>query len=542
LIATAALHPSIAELGIAIVGVRFFGILRGVSRYAERLVSHSVTFRLLARLRVWFYGTLEPLAPARLARYRTGDLLNRILADVETLENFYVRALAPPLVALLVSTGTALFLGAYDSLLGWIYFGFAVLLGGVLPILTRLLSRTPGDWLAALRSTLRVGAVDVIQGLADLLAFGRTADFLSRLQRDSEAYGHAQRRMAQVTGLSSGAGVLFSNLGMWVVLAASIPLVSAGRLDGVMLAVLALMAQASFEAVQPLPLAAQLLSSSLSSARRLFEVVEGEEGETTRIGDRESIEESISPAVLHVNRLTFTYPGSETPALQDVSFDLPVGKKVAVVGPSGAGKSTLVNLLLCFWDAPGGSIELAGRDLSEIPEETARRVFSVISQRSYLFNTTLRENLLLADPQASQAQIEQAARLAELQDFIASLPKGYETMIGERGLRLSGGECQRLAVARALLKHAPIFLLDEPTANLDPLTGQVILENIQRLARGSSLLLITHRLVGLEEMDEIIVLENGRVVERGSHATLLRLGGLYRQMVDLQRKVLVDTG
>lgn len=538
LIATAALHPSIAELNIAIVGVRFFGIVRGVSRYAERLTTHGVTFRLLARLRVWFYEKLEPLAPRRLAQYRAGDLLNRIVADVEMLENFYVRAVAPPLVALVISTGTALFLGQYGASLAWTYLGFTALLGLVLPILTRLLSRKPGAALTDLRSALRVRAVDYVQGLADLLAFGRGADFRKRLQADGLDYGRAQHRMAQVGGLSSAAGVLLSNLGILAVLALAIPLVSSGRLDGVMLAVLTLMTLASFEATQPLPLAAQTLSSSLSSAQRLFEIVEG--NQSSEVGLQPTLDIIGHESGLFIKNLTFTYPGSGSAALSEVSFDLPEGKKLAIVGPSGAGKSTLFNLLLRFWEAPAGSIRLNGRDLMEVPEETARGMFSVISQRTYLFNATIRENLILANPAAGQAEVEQAARQAEIHDFINGLTKGYETMTGERGLRFSGGERQRLAIARALLKNAPVFLLDEPTANLDPLTGQAILENIFRIARGRSLLLITHRLTGLENMDEIIVLEAGRVAERGTHVVLMRRGGLYRRMVDLQRSILDD--
>ncbi len=538
LISMAALHPSIAELQVAIVGVRFFGILRGVARYLERLVSHGVTFRLLARLRVWFYEKLEPLAPARLMTYRVGDLLNRIVADVETLENFYVRAVAPPLVAVVIVLGTALFLGGNAPELGWIYFGFAFLLGGILPFIAHFVSRRPGAALTDLRAALRVRAVDYIQGLPDLLAFGRGADYRARLQDAGRGYGRAQRHMAQVTGLSGAAGVLLANLGMWSVLALSIPLVSSGRLDGVMLAVLALMAQASFEAVQPLPLAAQMLASSLASARRLFEMVDAREEKREQKEEKSEKGGEKRFSALSISALSFAYPGAERPALREVSFDLPPGKKMAIVGPSGAGKSTLVSLLLRFWDAPPGSIRLDGRDLLEVPEEAARAAFGVISQRTYLFNASIRENLLLANPSATQEQIEQAARLAGIHDFIIGLPQGYETPTGERGLRLSGGERQRLAIARALLRASPILLLDEPTANLDPLTEQRILENIFALAEGRSLLLITHRLIGLEAMDEILVLEGGRVVERGIHADLLRASGLYRQMYALQQRIL----
>jgi len=542
LISMAALHPSIAELQVAIVGVRFFGISRGVARYLERLVSHGVTFRLLARLRVWFYERLEPLAPARLMMYRAGDLLNRIVADVEMLENFYVRAVAPPLVALVITAGTALFLGGYAPELGWTYLGFALLLGGVLPLAAHHVSRKPGAALTDLRSALRVRAVDFLQGLPDLLAFGQGAEYRARLQAEGRAYGRAQRRMAQVTGLASAAGVLFTGLGMWSVLALSIPLVSSGRLDGVMLAALTLMAQASFEAVQPLPLAAQMLASSLASARRLFEIVEmGEQRAESREQESNRLFSTLSAPVLSVSSLSFAYPGAETPALREVSFELTPGKKLAIVGPSGAGKSTLVSLLLRFWDAPPGSIRLDGRDLLQVPEEAARGRFGVISQRTYLFNTSIRENLRLANPSATQEQIEQAARQAGVHDFIVSLPQGYETLAGERGLRLSGGERQRLAIARALLREAPILLLDEPTASLDPQTERLILENIFALARARSLLLITHRLLGLENMDEILVLEDGRVVERGLHADLCRAGGLYQRMLAIQNRILEES-
>lgn len=546
LISTAALHPSIAELNVAIVGVRFFGILRGVARYLERLISHGVTFHLLARLRVWFYEKLEPLAPARLMTYRVGDLLNRIVADVEALENFYVRVVAPPLVALVIVSGTALFLGNYEARLGWTYLGFALLLGLGLPLLNRLLSRKIGTALTDLKSALRTQTVDYLQGLADLLAFGQGSNFRARLQATGQDYGDAQRQMAQVTGLSSASGVLFTQLGMWSVLALSVPLVKNANLAGVMLATLALMAQASFEAVQPLPQAAQMLALSLRSAQRLFEIVENPPLSPVILPAPSAIHTPPLPSesrktMLAVHGLTFAYPGAERPALREVTFDLPAGKKIAIVGPSGAGKSTLINLLLRFWEPPKGSIFLGGRDLLEVPQETACAYFGVISQRTYLFNVSLRENLLLANPSAGQEAIEAAARQAGIHEFIASLSQGYETMAGERGVRLSGGERQRVAIARALLRQASILLLDEPTANLDPLTERLILENVLALAEGRSLLLITHRLVKMEAMDEILVLQDGQVAERGTHAALLAQDGLYRRMYALQQQVLKDT-
>ena len=238
--------------------------------------------------------------------------------------------------------------------------------------------------------------------------------------------------------------------------------------------------------------------------------------------------------------LSFTYPGQSQPALQDITIRLPPGKRIAVVGPSGAGKSTLANLLLRFWDYSQGRILLAGRDIHEYAQDDVRRQFNFISQRTYFFNDTIRQNLLLARPTATETELRIAAEQARIHEFISGLPQGYETIIGERGFRLSGGERQRLAIARALLKNAPIFLLDEPTANLDPLTERLIFDTLFTLTRGKSILLITHRLVGLENMDEIFVLDHGCLLENGTHAGLLAAGGLYRRLWDLQNCILAD--
>jgi ATP-binding cassette subfamily C protein CydC len=252
------------------------------------------------------------------------------------------------------------------------------------------------------------------------------------------------------------------------------------------------------------------------------------------------MESSAQSSALSISSLSFTYPGESQPALQEISFELPPGKHMAIVGPSGAGKSTLVNLLLRFWDYSDGQITLDGRDLHAYPQEQVRQLFSVISQRAWFMNDSLRRNLLLARPAATDPELQQACQSARIHDFILGLSRGYETLIGEQGYRLSGGERQRLAIARALLKDAPVFLLDEPTANLDPLTERRILDTLFSLAQGRSLLLITHRLVGLENMDEILVLEHGRIVERGTHAGLLAMQGLYRRLWDLQNRVLEE--
>ena len=537
LISSAALHPELGTLQGAIVGVRFFGIARGVFRYAERLTSHNVTFRLLARLRTWFYQALEPLAPARLMQYRSGDLLSRIVSDVETLENFYVRVVSPPLVAVLVAAGMTVFFSRYAAALAWTYLAFMLVLGLGLPLLALTLSRRAGADLISRRASLQAGLVDGIQGLADLLAFGRGSDYSERMLDDGRVYGNTQRHLASLTGLSSALTVLLVNLGMLAVLVLAIPLVGTGQIPGGMLAVLALAALAGFEAVMPLPLAAQMLSLNLQAAKRLFEIVDTEPAVTDQ---RPIISlQSIAPG-LQFSKVSFTYPGSTESAVRGIEFKLQPGQRIAIVGPSGAGKSTLANLLLRFWDYSQGKILLDGRDLHEYPQDDVRRLVSFISQRTYFFNDTIHHNLLLARPTATESDVREAAQRAQIHEFIVGLPDGYETFIGERGYRLSGGERQRLAIARALLKDAPIFLLDEPTANLDPLTERLILDTLFTLTRDRSLLLITHRLVGLDAMDEILVLNRGRVAERGTHAGLLAPGGLYSRLWDLQNRILTD--
>jgi len=541
LISTAALHPSIAALQIAIVGVRFFGISRGVFRYTERLVSHNVTFRLLSRLRVWFYERLEPLAPARLMDYRAGDLLARIIGDVETLENFYVRVIAPPLVALLTALGVSIFLASFYPPLATVLVSFFLGLGLILPLISQLLSRQPGKALIAMRADLQAQLVDGIQGLPDILAYGRATDRLNLIVKTGHAYGQAQRHMARISGLQSALTLLLTNLGMWTVLYLTIPLVNDGRLAGVMLGTLTLLTLASFEAVTPLPQAAQTWESVRTAAGRLFEVVDAEPMiEESRERGVESSKSKELLSTLQLSNLSFTYPGQNIAAIRDISFKLESGNSIAIVGPSGAGKSTIVNLLLRFWEYSSGDIRLGGELLHDLEQDQVRSRCGIVSQSSYFFNTSVRDNLQLACPSASIEEIESAARQAKIHEFILSLPKGYDTFIGEQGLRLSGGERQRLAIARALLKDAPLLILDEPTANLDPLTEKHILETLFEVMQGKTALLITHRLVGLESMDEILVMEQGQIVERGTQAALLDSGGTFHRLWDLQNRILAN--
>lgn len=537
LISTAAIAVSVADLGVSVVSTRLFGISRAVFRYLERLASHSLTFRILARLRVWFYQAIEPLAPARLTSARSGDLLSRVIADVETLDNIFVRVLAPPLTAVVIVLGMAVFMGSFALSLGFVITLFLLSVGIGLTAFSLLLNRRLGRRLVEERAALRADLVDAVQGLPDLIAFGQEKTFLERIKASGRQFSAIQTHMARLNGLQSGLNSLLTGLGVWVILFLAIPLVSSGKIEGVYLAVIVLGSMASFEAVQNLPQAAQLLEANIQSARRLFEIAD----QPPLVTDPAQPLPQPTSADLRVENLSFAYPdgerGSDSLVLQNISFALPPGKKLALVGPSGAGKSTLANLLMRFWDAEG--ILLAGQDIRAYKQVDVRRMFSLVSQNTYLFNASLRENLLLARPWAAQDDIEAACRAAQLHDFILSLPNGYETLVGERGVELSGGERQRVAIARALLKNTPIFIFDEPTANLDAVTERKLVETLQSVMENHSVLWITHRLVGLEAMDEILVLENGKIVQRGTQAELLARNGLYKTMWNLQNRALL---
>lgn len=504
LISAAALHPSVAALSVAVVGVRFFGLARGGFRYLERYVSHEITFRLLGRLRVWFYQTIEPLAPARLIEknWHSGDLLTRVVGDIETLQNFYSRVLAPPLVAAVCGVALWLFFGAFDPVLALIFLTFYLLVGLGLPLVAGLTGRSLGQELISLRAAYNTRLIDHLQGLADLLAFGQADSHAAKLNALDARLTRLQQRQAQLAALQNALGSWLMNLAAIVMLVKAIGLVAEGRLDPLFLAVLTLATLAGFEAVLPLPSTWGQLPGNLAAARRLFELTEAspavvfEAQQTLPIADNSLV----------IRNLTFRYSPQNSPVLQNFNLRLIPNQITALIGPSGAGKTTLLNLLMRFWDYQQGEIKLGGQELRDFSEEQLRRLFAVVSQDTYLFNTTLGENIRLARPAATLAEVEHAAQLAQLTNFVATLPQGYNTPVGEGGLRLSGGERQRIAIARAILQAAPFLILDEPTANLDSVTEQAIWQTLATLGQGRTILLITHRLSGLAIADQLVEL------------------------------------
>jgi ATP-binding cassette subfamily C protein CydC len=541
LIAAAALGPLLVFLGIPIYLVQTMGILRAASRYAERLVSHNTTFLLLAHLRVWAYKRIEPQAPAHLLALRSGDLLTRLVSDIEELQNFYLRVVSPIVIALIISLLTFGIFSIFSIGMAWVALAFLALAGLGVPCLSQLLSRGLGKQQIKVRSELNIQIVDGLQGIQDALAFGYSHARLEGVVACDRALGQVQRRMARITGLQIALVDLLMNTAMWVLIILAIPLVSTGYIDGVYLGAIGLIILASFEAVQPLASAFQGLGHSRAAAERVFAVVDTPPPVTESSTPQPILANpgGLNGYDLSFDHVHFTYRQGQSEVLRDISFDLRQGSRVAIVGPSGAGKSTLVRLVLRFWDPTSGTIRLNGQDIRGYSLRDLRELIGVVSQDTYIFNDTLRANLLLARSGASETEIEAAVEQAQLIEFVRQLPKGLKTRVGEQGLQLSGGERQRLAVARAFLKNAPILILDEVTANLDPLIERALLDTLDELTQGRTTLHITHRLLGMERMNEILVLERGNIVECGIHEELLAMEGLYRQLFDIQEGMLL---
>jgi ATP-binding cassette subfamily C protein CydC len=540
LIAAAALGPLLITLTLPMYVVRFMGISRAASRYAERMLSHNAAFRLLSALRIQIYSRLSVLSPVQLQTYRSGDVLARLISDVEELQNVYLRLFSPLVIWLLITLLTFFVFAAFDLQLAWISLAFLLVAGIGVPGLSWWLARGLGQRQIKLQADLKMLLVDGVQGMPDLLSCGAASAQAEKIALVDKDLGLVQRRMANITGIQQTLLDVLTNLALWTILLAAIPLVTAKLITGVYLAFLALLILASFEAVMPVAQALQLLGHSQAAAKRLFSILDTQ----PQIIDPATplpapLIAPTSNHTLEFEHVTFAYGSDETWALQDISLCLEPGRKIAIVGPSGSGKSTLVKLALRFWDTTGGSVLLDGQDIRQYAQDDLRSVFSVVDQDTYLFNKTLRGNLVLARPDATEQALLAVIDQVGLTDLVNSLPSGLATWIGEQGLRLSGGERQRLAIARALLKDAPLLILDEATANLDPLTEQAILKELAVLMQGRATLMITHRLVGLEHMDEIIVMDQGCVRQRGTHIQLLAEDGLYRTMVALQDDLLV---
>lgn len=540
LIAKAALQPeTVLLLWIPIVGVRFFGISRGVLRYLERLASHDLTFRILHQIRVWLYRSIEPRGAILLENQRSGDLLSSVISDVEQLQHLYLRVLAPPLIAVLVAGLSFTLMARQHLSLAIALLIMMIVAGLVIPWLSHRSGSKKGKATVKARAELYQETTDQLTAMREFIVFGQMNSAHQRFEHIQHRLDKLQTGHNQIAALSSGGMMAAANLAMWMILLMAIPLVTNGQLPGVYVPMLVLIVLASFEAVTPLPASFQHYGQTIASAERLYllteqatdqateQATEQATGQTTDQQALSIIKKTDTSWELQVDSLSYRYNPNESYAIKDVSLKLQTGKHIAIVGESGAGKSTLLQLLLKLRPYTEGSIVVNGVPLCDLTDAEARSDYAVVSQNVQLFNTTVAENLRLGHPDATMEELQEAARLAMIDEVIERLPQGYNTVIGEWGARLSGGERQRLALARALVRRAPAILFDEPATGLDPLAERAFELHSSPLLRTKAVIWITHQLTGLERMDEIIVLQRGMVTERGTHHELLERKGDY---------------
>ncbi|HIF9370361.1 TPA: heme ABC transporter ATP-binding protein/permease CydC [Photobacterium damselae] len=504
-------------------GVRGFSMARTAGRWGERVVSHNATFKLLADLRIFFFRKLTPLIPGRQTNLRDADLLNRLVADVDAMDHVYLRLVSPLIVGVLSLIAVTVFLSWFDLTIGLTLGAILLALMLLLPVIFYRLGKRNGEALTYSKANYRITLLDWIQGQAELLLFNAEERYRVQAESEQQSLLTAQRKMANLTGVANA--ILMAATGWTLVL---ITWIAADGVGGnppdPFVAMVAFATMASFELMMPVAGAFQYLGQTLTSARRLNEIIEAKpDTPFDPNGYQAKAQGNIA-----IENISYTYYGSEQPVLKQVNLSLKQGEKLAILGRTGCGKSTLLQLLTRNWDPQQGQISLDGIPLPQWQEGALRNAMTVVSQRVDVFNGSLRENLLLAKPQASDAECMQALEQVGLTTLLDG--QGLDTWLGEGGRQISGGERRRLGIARALLHDAPILLMDEPTEGLDRRTEQQILELLLEHAKDKTVIFITHRLIGLDEMDQICLMDEGRIIEHGKHQQLLAQKGRYAEL------------
>ncbi|MGD9364964.1 MAG: thiol reductant ABC exporter subunit CydC [Desulfobacteraceae bacterium] len=511
------------------IGVRLFAIIRTAARYGERVICHDATFRILETLRTWCYTRLEPLSPALLGRHHSGDLLTRVITDIDTLDNLYLRVISPTVVAAVVVALLAAFISIYDPQIALLSTGLLMAAGVGIPMIADQSGRSAARRLNEQTAQLRVALVDGIHGLAALLASGAERHHLARVDQRHQALVQDQQKMSQITGLTGALMGLFSGLAVVGTLYIGVEAVSTGGLSGPHLALLVLAVTAGFEAVVPLSNAYQYLGQTRKAADRLNTVTQTPPAVTFS----QAWHRKPADGGMKFDRISFRYARSDRPALDGVSFELKSGRRLAIMGPTGSGKSTMLYLLARFEDPSRGTIRIGHCNLHQLSEQALRKHVCIIDQKAHIFNGTVRDNLLLANPQADDRTLQDALAAVRLLDFVSELPDGLDTWVGEAGRLLSGGQARRLAIARAVTSAAAIWAFDEPTEGLDTETAKAMMTGLLARAGDRTVIMVTHRAEMVEQMDQVLVLNAGRIEALDTPEKLKNYSTLYRQLISV---------
>ncbi|KUP04023.1 ABC transporter ATP-binding protein [Bacillus coahuilensis p1.1.43] len=525
LISKGALTPPLYTLTVLIALLKLFGIARAVSRYGERYFSHRATFTILSHLRVNFYEKLEPLAPGIFRKYRSGDLLSRIVGDVDSLQNFFLRVYYPPIVLVLVFLSTIFFTTFYSLYLALVLLAGLFLTSFLIPAYFAFRQRGVQELMRIRRGELSTEATELLYGFRELKIYQKLDTKEREVQQLGQSYVKEQEKQSIQSVANQTINLGVSLLISWTMLLVGAYLVSTGQLNGVFLAMLVMLSLTVFENAVPMAILPIHLEDNRHAANRLYSVVKGEEGV-------KGTEKLASTAFeFELNHVHYTYPEEEREALSDVTIRLPKGSKTAIVGPSGSGKSTLFQLLLGIIEPTTGTMKINGKNVKDIDCESLWALTNVVLQENHFFHGTLEDNLRIARENLSPEEMKVALERVNLGHF------SLDNRVLEKGGNLSGGEKQRVAIARALLKGESTWLLDEPTSSLDLLTEQKIYHELFHQGEEDTVIIISHRLTQLEKMDRIIVMEKGKVKEVGTFSELMEKRGAFYELKQVERTV-----
>lgn len=530
LLSKAALTPEVLLLMPLITGVRFFGIGRAVMRYAERLLNHSIAFKILGHLREDFYRTLEPLVPDDFPHYSQGKLYNQFIGDINVLQFFYLKAVSVPLGSLIIYTVCALFLAFYDARLIPMLLVGQLIAGVIVPTWAVRHGREKKHTLSEVQTTLSEQFLDYKQGLTDLHLFGTLESVQHEVNDKLRIMTRLHTNMSLKKKMVSRVVFAVSHLSMLLALFMLIPSVQSGKIGGADVAMLALLVLASFEAIMQMPEAVLQMDESLAAAKDIHEVYEKTPRGCTLA------EEIPQGFAIHAEDVAFSYNQPERSFIEHLNLDIPEGAHVAFVGESGSGKSSIAHLLSGLWQVDGGRLTLGGASMDAIAPATLHQMVATVEQESYFFYTSIRENMQLANESVSDTDIWQALKTVELDDVVRALPEGLDAVLAENAAMFSGGQRQRLAIARMMVQNPKVAILDEALQKLDKDLAERIFGRLLEWGRGRTMVIISHNLAMLDSLDCSYVISYGRIIEKGSHNFLImQHNGHYRALYDIER-------